>query len=232
MKTIDSMTVECTEITQLERVRYYPRQLITAEDMQQEQKYFIEKLRRQNRFVHGWGIVCGLSVKPATTALPWQVVICPGYALSAFGDEIYLGKEYYFDLATCLFQPAECSPCDQSIHTTAADESKKKYIVIKYSECKTRPQQTMPAGCGCDETVCEYSRIRDGFEIKCLPTLPASHGADFKELENKNKEEGLCPPSPADPWLVLASVEIPSGPNNSQIENSMIKKDDRRMLQN
>jgi|CXWL01.1.fsa_nt_gi hypothetical protein len=231
MATINNMISEFSECGCLERVRYFPRQLITAVDMLDEQNYFLEKLRRHNRFIHGWGIVCGLSVKAAaTTALPWQAAICPGYALSAFGDEIYLGKEQSFDLATCLFQPAECSPCDRSIHDTAALESKNKYIVIKYAECKTRPQRTMPAGCGCDETVCEYSRIRDGFEIICLPMLPKSHDDTFKELEAKNKNAGLCPPCPPDPWLVLARVEIPDG-INSKIENSMIKTDDRRMLQ-
>ena len=33
----------------LERVRYYPRQLMTAEDMRAEQDYFVERLRRHNR---------------------------------------------------------------------------------------------------------------------------------------------------------------------------------------
>ncbi len=37
----------------LERVHYFPRQLITANDMTAEQDYFRQKQRRHNRFLHG-----------------------------------------------------------------------------------------------------------------------------------------------------------------------------------
>ena len=47
---------------QLERARYYSRQLMTADDMTVDQEYFQEKQRRHNRFLHGWGIVCGLDI--------------------------------------------------------------------------------------------------------------------------------------------------------------------------
>ena len=66
----------------LERVRYFSRQLIGAEDMTAEQRYFRERLRRHNRFAHGWGVVCGCDVKPAPLPKkPWRVRVCPGYVL-------------------------------------------------------------------------------------------------------------------------------------------------------
>jgi hypothetical protein len=212
----DCVTNEFTELTNLERVRYFPRQLITAEDLRQEQEYFIEKLRRHNRFLHGWGIVCGLTVKPAaTTDLPWNILICPGYALGPYGDEIYLAKEYKLDIKKCLDQSATVSPCvpKETVSVgTAATTDNQIFIVIKYSECKTRPQKVMPAGCGCDETACEYSRVRDGYEIKCLRKLPESHAptiANVIKLEKEAKKNGICPPCPKDPWLVLAQVTLP-----------------------
>ena len=48
----------------LERVRYFNRQLLTAEDMTTEQNYFLQKLRLQNEFPDGRGVVCGLGVTP------------------------------------------------------------------------------------------------------------------------------------------------------------------------
>ena len=36
------------------RVRYFPRQLLTADDMRTEQEYLREKLRRHNRLLHRW----------------------------------------------------------------------------------------------------------------------------------------------------------------------------------
>ena len=53
------------EIAQLERVNFFPRQLLTDGDMIADQEYFREKLRRHNRYLHGWGVVCGLEVTEA-----------------------------------------------------------------------------------------------------------------------------------------------------------------------
>ena len=74
----------------LERLRYFPRQLLTADDMRAEQEYFREKQRRHNRLLHGWGVVCGLEVVLDAETGPLAVCVCPGYALGPFGDEIYV----------------------------------------------------------------------------------------------------------------------------------------------
>ena len=58
------MSLSTKDTNRLERVRYFPRQLMTAEDMRTEQAYFVERLRRHNRLLHGWGIICGLQVLP------------------------------------------------------------------------------------------------------------------------------------------------------------------------
>src|SRR5215471_15459492 len=90
--------------------RLFDGQLITADDMRSEQEYFREKLRRHNRYLHGWGVVCGCEVKPSPTKdKPFQVVICPGYVITPFGDEIMIGTPALFDLATCLVSSDD--PC-------------------------------------------------------------------------------------------------------------------------
>jgi hypothetical protein len=86
----------------LDRVHYFPRQLLTADDMAAEQRYFQEKLRRHNRFLHGWGVVCGLEVRPAPTDdAPWRVHIDAGLALGPYGDEVHVPKAMFLDLARC-----------------------------------------------------------------------------------------------------------------------------------
>src|SRR5258708_11895673 len=72
----------------LERVNYFPRQIMTVEDMITEAEYFREKLRRHNRYLHGWGVVCGLDVAAApTSTAPATVSISGGYAIGPFRDE-------------------------------------------------------------------------------------------------------------------------------------------------
>src|SRR5437870_11795248 len=78
--------------------RYYPRQLITPDDLTLEQNYFRDRMRRHNRLLHGWGVGCGALVCPLPTVddngaksyVPWQAQAQPGYILGAYGDAILL----------------------------------------------------------------------------------------------------------------------------------------------
>jgi hypothetical protein len=89
-----------------------------------------------------------------------------------------------------------------------------------------------PAGCGCDDAACEYSRTREGFELVRLDELPDSHKAAAKtrmDWINKltpwlsGRAEGPIP-VPAciqyadETCVVLATVELPSDRSES-LEN-------------
>jgi len=88
-------------------------------------------------------------------------------------------------------------------------------VKIRYAECPSRPMRTLPAGCGCDETACEYSRTRDAFELRCnvKPTETVVPGLGVKP----NPQAPACVACPADPWLLLAVVT--SGANGLIIDN-------------
>jgi hypothetical protein len=107
----------------LERARYFPRQVVSPSDLSQDQSFFIDKLRRHNRLLHGWGFCFGLEIKrmsdqqdrdaqvkevqgqidkgylsKSTTAddyVDYWVRVTPGYALSPLGDEVYLPREVF-----------------------------------------------------------------------------------------------------------------------------------------
>ena len=105
----------------LERPRYYPRQLMTPDDLNLEAAYFRDRLRRHNLFLHGWGVVCGALVcavparsngvaqkeyrrrrsdlkneaagKELSDATePLLVRIQPGYIIGPYGDEIVIDQ--------------------------------------------------------------------------------------------------------------------------------------------
>lgn len=200
----------------LERVRYYPRQLMTVEDMQVEQEYFRQKLRRHNRMLHGWGVVCGLSVSAAPVdGAPWQVLISEGYALSPQGDEIDLPDGFCFDLAKCGLAGGD-NPCEPGRPAPQPANQRRTgvFLAIRYRECPTRPVRTQPGGCGCDGGDCEYSRIRDDFEIACLLDLPETHrpNRDQRDLCSiiREGETPPCPGCPEEPWVVLAFIQLPN----------------------
>jgi hypothetical protein len=192
----------CETLESGERVRYFSRQLLTAEDMRTEQEYFMARMRRHNRFLHGFGVVCGFDVRKKTDGT-LAVDVFPGYALSPCGNEVWLQKCVTLDLKSCLTGSQDpCTPCSAS---TVPDDSTvmERFIAIRHKECPTRPARTLPAGCGCDETACEYSRVRDGFDIQCLYTLPQSH---VTKQPDDSRRVPVCGDCPSDDWIVLAKV--------------------------
>jgi hypothetical protein len=235
----------------LERVRYFPRQLITADDMTTEQEYLRQRDRRHNRFLHGWGVTCGLGVEPAPTQeKPWQVRVCPGYAIGPQGDEISLAQPVLIDLASGVCddhapcQPWPCPPSTSGSYgapggggTYAGGQRKALplLIAIRHAECDSKPVRVHPLGCGCDETLCEYSRIRDDVEVRVLCDLPKSHETYLVQMMQwaqafaqwmEGKPRGpmpvpSCPQCPDDPWVVLAAATLPSKPDEALSEANL-----------
>ena len=212
----------------LERVRYYPRQLMDSNTLTVAHDYHLHKARQHNRMLHGWGVVCGFEVKANPSEKnPMRVTVCPGYALSPQGDVIEINTSVNFDLASGVqTSPDPCAntmPCPPVGQTATGDEDRVYYLVVRYSECYSRPERVPPAGCGCDETACEYARIRDGFELKLLLDLPESHQRaaetddawcrEIKRWANSDDRGPApippCPSCTEVPWVVLAGIRIP-----------------------
>jgi hypothetical protein len=249
MSAISDLTCVCCG-EPLERVRYFPRQLLTADDMRCEQEYFREKVRRHNRYLHGWGVVCGCTVEVVTVAKTPTVRVCPGYAVGPQGDEIFVDRCIDVDLKTgASEQPCSvrwpCPPIGEV--PTAGHDPATVYIAVRYAECFSRPVRVHPAGCGCDEVGCEYSRVRDSYEIKVLWKLPESH------VKAKEDEDNWCetihqmppalrpqhsfpvPPCPecdSDPWVVLATVLFSTDidPASGNTPPVTVRFSDRRVL--
>ncbi len=201
--------------TELARTRFFPRQLLTADDLNTEQQYFRQKLRNHNRFLHGWGVVCGCEVQPAPEkGKSWQVRISPGYVLTPQGDEVLIGMEALFDLATCgMVSDDPCAfakPCPPSARVALI--AKTVWVAVRSIECDTRPVRVSSTGCGCDDdATCEYSRALDAYEFGCLLELPPSYPP--AQVGCKKLKLGLgpfpCPADPTDPWVVLATMKVP-----------------------
>jgi len=227
------MSLTTKDINRLERVRYFPRQLMTAEDMRTEQSYFVERMRRHNRLLHGWGIICGLQVLPDATAdQPWRVKVCPGSACAASGDEIHVPRPVWFDLASPPDPTdADCLPCPcppgPPIGSSAKGPST-HYLAVRYLCRPAHPVRTGHSNCGCGDG-CETSRLRDDFELGLLTALEGPYAPErtkeesewlkkFKaKLHNATTLLGLptrpdCPQSDY-PWVILATYNANfSGP--------------------
>lgn len=54
----------CASLPELVRMNYFHGQLITERDLRTEQDYFRARLRHSNRCLHGYGVLCGLEIRP------------------------------------------------------------------------------------------------------------------------------------------------------------------------
>ena len=66
------------------RPNFFSGKLLTAEDLAQEQEYVLDKFKRHNRTLHGFGIISGLKV----SARAGQITVAPGIALDCEGNEL------------------------------------------------------------------------------------------------------------------------------------------------
>jgi hypothetical protein len=199
-----------------ERTRFFPGQMVGPDDFSQDQDYFRARMRRHNRLLHGWGIVCGASV--AQTKKPCEVVVSSGFILGPQGDEILIEGDTTVNLCAEDIDgnaPNDCVPADpwcSDVQVTRPANTT-LYLAIRYAECPSRPVRSSGCGCGCNGGDCEYSRIRDGFVIKVLSAPPASYNGIKAPNTNTVFACGaagsrICPPCPTDPWVILTDFTV------------------------
>jgi hypothetical protein len=204
-----------------ERPRYYARQLITPDDLTLEQDYFRTKLRRHNRFLHGWGVVCGADVVQAEQ--PWKVIVTTGYILGPYGDEIYIEKNQCVDVRKLCTSARTQVPPDDLVECAEAlppppppDET--RYVAIRYAEKQARLVRVPLGGCGCEDNACEYSRFSDGYEICVLDECPDSHMNPPSTEELNRGAAPECPECPTDPWVVLSAFRVKDDEGNIELQ--------------
>jgi len=236
MHTKTDVSPTICESALAEAPRYFPGQSIGAGELTLEQDYFRNKLRRHNRLLHGWGVVCGARVCPVigdnNEPERWKVVIKSGYILGPYGDEITLDRPICFDLRTRCESGATGETCVERADPWCGDvyvrpeQSNTVWVAVRYKELLARRVRVQPMGCGCDDAACEYSRRRDGYEICTLDHCPESHKnpPDPDQLMETLAAVRECPPCPEEPWVVLAKVTLGDNGTIEEIDNCSCRR--------
>lgn len=125
------------------RNRFFAGRLLTPEDLELEQEYARGKLKRHNRYLHGFGVVFGLEVsKSGGNAL----TIAPGLAIDCQGNEILVEDPFKHPLP------------QQTTGETV-------FLAIRYIERESAAVSCLPT-----DAVAENSRIEEScvvaFEAK------------------------------------------------------------------
>ena len=103
----------CKGLDCLCRPRFFPGQLLSDQDHNRLQGYVVGKNRLHNRYLHGWGVACGLEVV-CDPCRGTNVVVRSGYALSPCGDDIVLCNDAAVNvcelLDDCRRRETVCDP--------------------------------------------------------------------------------------------------------------------------
>jgi hypothetical protein len=132
----------CGGLSCLCRPRFFPGQLLTDEDLNRLQGYVLEKNKLRNRYLHGWGVACGLEVAcdPCGTT---SVVVRSGYALSPCGDDIVVCKDQRVDVCAliqaCRDAPDPvCEPPYNARPRPGPEQTETWVLAVCYDERSTR----------------------------------------------------------------------------------------------
>jgi hypothetical protein len=135
----------------MRRVNYFFGQALSVEDFLDEQNYFRSRLRRLNRMVHGVGVITGLGVSIVGKGNSARVVIEPGLAIDAQGEEI---------------------EAPEAISLPLPGQGKTLVLQIRFAE---RPCQPVPAATSDDSAGAQqYSRIMETCEALLSAAADAS----------------------------------------------------------
>lgn len=167
------------------RLRYAYGLRLGAVELSDEQAYLVGKHRFHNARCHGAGILCGLKAdrfvypqgSPAST--PSTVLrVSRGAALDQCGREILVPCDQCIDVAAWFGKNLA------KLRLPADTGALSLRVALRYRECPSDPAPVPRDACGCDSVGCDYSRVREGFELALFADpYPACAGAVFPDAD-------------------------------------------------
>src|ERR1039458_3905874 len=194
----------CTGLDGLDRTRFFAGQLLSEADLNNEQSYWLAKSRLHNRYLHGWGVVCGIQV--VCGACDGWVTVKTGYAIDPCGNDIIVCADQPFNVLKAIQacctppKPADCSPLRSAPPPNCQDAQQKWCITIQYEEQPTRlvtplRQTSSKSGsceCGCGGNGSTASRKSSGAACCCSSAqTPASSSTTTPGCEPTRILEGF-----------------------------------------
>lgn len=136
-----------------ERNRYFYGKLLSVDDFETEQKYMNNKRCLINRFIHGTGVVCGLSVTPVNDG---SISVEKGIAFDNFGREIVVDSPVIKKLSMI---DGFDNYNDQDLNNSHL------YLCIEYHEEEKEPVHSITNSKTKGIDGVEYNKYMEGFHL-------------------------------------------------------------------
>jgi hypothetical protein len=236
------------DIPPFSRNNYFTGKLLTERDFTAEQQYMADKVRLHQVALHGWGVVCGLKVKPHPFCPELRIVVEPGQAIDGCGREIRVPREKELDLPSLEPSPMFVEypyPGEPQESTQSTEEQRELheptlslYVCLRYVEWPAEPILAPFDECACGSNGTKPNRILERYEIQILTKEPASFERVRKEKEEYDSDdsraiyEGLfdgCP-EPTDLDCIPLAVISDFTPGQKLKAESIHNRRCRRLL--
>jgi hypothetical protein len=154
----------CRGLRPFEQPLWTAGQVLSAADLSSLQAYIKGKNRLHNRYLHGWGVVCGLEV--VCDDCEGSVTIRSGYAIDPCGEDIVVAQDTRFDLVKAIREcrdskkskTGDCDPWAPPPDPGCKDVETHWCVSLKYKEVEASyvralatsiPGPAQSCGCGC-----------------------------------------------------------------------------------
>lgn len=154
----------CTGLQCLDRTRFFAGQLLSEADLNNEQSYWLAKSRLHNRYLNGWGVVCGMQV--TCGECDGWVTVHSGYAIDPCGSDIIVCEDQNFNVAQAIQQcctpvstnTPNCTPLRYNPSPSCKDARQEWCVTVQYQEQPSRlvtpltpatAQSSHACSCGC-----------------------------------------------------------------------------------
>ena len=185
------------DIPPFTRNNYFTGKLLTERDFTAEQQYVADKLRLHHVGLHGWGVVCGLKVKPHPVCPELRIVVEPGLAIDGCGREIRVPQEVELDLpslhpsAVVIEGPCPPESSGESKESAGAPEEQPEeyepsltlFVCLRYAEWQTELTPAPFNECASGSSTTKPNRILEGCDLQILTKEPADFERVRKEKE-------------------------------------------------
>lgn len=193
----------CGGLECLCRPRFFAGQLLTDEDLNRLEHYIIGKNKLHNRYLHGWGVVCGLEV--SCNPCKGFVNVKSGYALSPCGDDIIVCGDTAVNVCEliqdCRTQQFNCEPAWPQADPVCGDQDEQWVLYICYDERSSRGVTPLQGGNGaarCTPCACGGSSscgCRGTTSSNCGCKGNATTGSVKTNLRSKPASPPQCEPT-------------------------------------
>lgn len=214
MNSVSQDTKPQASIHTFVRNRYFYGKLLDVFQFELEQNYFNGKRWMLNRQVTGYGVLCGLDVRPAPQGR--AVIVTPGAAIDKCGREIIVPRD-------SEPQAIRSKPAQDPSNSQPTDCDKQDYVHISicFRQCESDPVPVMVDDCGLS-TTCSASAIQERYTLEVVdgkaPEIELISSVPDFVLGNRLNYAALaecvtrgCADLPVDCCIPLANIHLPNG---------------------